>query len=72
MTDESQFGLGSRTCLGKHISILEMSKVIPRLVRDFDFELASPEREWETENFWFVKPTNFNVIVQRRQPAQEK
>lgn len=62
-----QFGLGSRTCLGKHISILEMSKLIPRLVRDFEFTLENPDQEWDTENFWFVKPADFNVRVTRRQ-----
>ncbi|KAB8224028.1 cytochrome P450 [Aspergillus novoparasiticus] len=58
------FGLGSRTCLGKHISILEMSKLIPRLIRDFDFTTGS--QKWSTENYWFVKPTDFVVKVRRR------
>ncbi|KAJ5688989.1 hypothetical protein N7462_003381 [Penicillium macrosclerotiorum] len=59
------FGLGSRTCLGKHISILEMSKLIPRLVRDFNF---TPLRKtWQTANYWFVKPTDFEVQVKERQ-----
>ncbi|KAE8154119.1 cytochrome P450 [Aspergillus avenaceus] len=58
------FGLGSRTCLGKHISILEMSKLIPRLVRDFDF--VTTGEKWDTQNHWFVKPTNFIVDVHRR------
>jgi cytochrome P450 len=56
------FGLGSRTCLGKHISLLEIGKLIPRLVRNFDFELVRGER-WETNNHWFVKPVNFEVRV---------
>ncbi|KAJ5833586.1 hypothetical protein N7474_001897 [Penicillium riverlandense] len=65
------FGLGSRTCLGKHISILEMSKLIPRLVRDFD--LTPVRKTWHTENFWFVKPMDFEVRVQRRtQTSEEK
>ena len=34
------FGMGSRTCIGTNISLLEMSKVIPVLVRDIDFELS--------------------------------
>ena len=58
-----QFGLGSRTCIGRHISFLEMSKLIPQLVRKFDFELEHPEREWSTLNYWFVKPTDFRVKV---------
>ncbi|KAJ5461817.1 uncharacterized protein N7458_003369 [Penicillium daleae] len=58
------FGLGSRTCLGKHISILEMSKLIPRLLREFEF---TPLRNnWTTQNFWFVKPMDFEVQVKRR------
>jgi cytochrome P450 len=61
------FGLGSRTCMGRHISELEMGKLIPRLVKDFDFELVGGgEKKWKTENYWFVKPTDFDVKVRRR------
>ncbi|KAJ5619161.1 hypothetical protein N7510_003145 [Penicillium lagena] len=63
------FGLGSRTCLGKHISILEMSKLIPRLVRDFN--LTPLRKTWHTENFWFVKPMDFEVRVQKRMQTPE-
>ena len=58
----SQFGSGARTCIGKNISLLEMSKVIPQLYRRFDFEFApstgastSEQPEWKTENNWFVQ-----------------
>lgn len=63
------FGLGSRTCIGRHISFLEMSKLVPKLVRDFDFESDDriKTKRWETKNHWFVKPTNFNVKVSLRQ-----
>jgi hypothetical protein len=42
-----------------------MSKLIPTLVRDFDFELDPKlkAREWETTNYWFVKPRGFGVRV---------
>ncbi|RFU81362.1 hypothetical protein TARUN_845 [Trichoderma arundinaceum] len=60
------FGLGSRTCIGRHISYLEMSKLIPLLVRNFDFELQLSEKEWQTTNYWFVKPNNFYVTVKAR------
>ncbi|KAL4900216.1 hypothetical protein BDW74DRAFT_170980 [Aspergillus multicolor] len=59
------FGLGSRTCLGKHISILEMSKLIPRILREFEF--TTERGGWRTENHWFVKPTDFEVKVRRRE-----
>lgn len=59
------FGLGSRTCIGRHISMLEMCKLMPRLLRDFEFELERPEEEWECEDFWFVMVKNFSVRVRR-------
>ncbi|KAF4976821.1 hypothetical protein FZEAL_6562 [Fusarium zealandicum] len=63
------FGLGSRTCIGRHVSMLEMSKLIPRIVRDFDFGLDASlqSEEWHTQNYWFVKPLDFKVRVEMRQ-----
>ncbi|KAH7063540.1 pisatin demethylase [Macrophomina phaseolina] len=51
-----QFGHGSRTCIGKHISLLEITKVIPQMVRKFDFEFAEDYKDgWTTETRWFCK-----------------
>ncbi|CAK7198503.1 hypothetical protein SEUCBS139899_001164 [Sporothrix eucalyptigena] len=60
------FGLGSRTCIGRHISHLEISKLIPVLVRNFDFALVNKHAHWSTTNYWFVKPHNFFVRVSVR------
>ncbi|CAG7921611.1 unnamed protein product [Penicillium olsonii] len=62
------FGAGSRTCIGKNISLLEMGKLVPVLVRDFDFELSQDleQRSWATKARWFVKPKDFEVKVRRR------
>ncbi|KAI0198870.1 cytochrome P450 [Astrocystis sublimbata] len=65
------FGLGSRTCIGRHISTLEISKLIPRLVRDFDFDFHlhldladnQQQQQWDTRAWWFVKPREFKVWV---------
>ncbi len=61
------FGLGSRTCIGKNISMLEISKVVPELVRKFDFQLAGglqeDGQEMEWSNRWFVKPVALPVKV---------
>jgi cytochrome P450 len=59
------FGMGSRTCVGKNISLLEMSKLIPQLVRKFDFELEEGlERGGlKSLNRWFVKQQNFRGRV---------
>ncbi|KAF5668798.1 cytochrome P450 monooxygenase [Fusarium denticulatum] len=60
------FGMGARTCIGRHISMLEISKLIPRLVRDFDFMLPNEIKEFKTNNRWFVKPQGFKVHIQAR------
>lgn len=57
------FGLGSRTCQGRHISFLEMSKLIPEVVANFDMALMIPKEQWKTVNYWFVKPESFPVQV---------
>ena len=51
------------------ISWMEMSKLIPMLVRDFDFSLAPhlQAADWQTTNYWFVKPRDFQVKVMIRQ-----
>jgi hypothetical protein len=52
--------------------MLEMSKLIPRIIRDFDFELVPSlkQDDWHTHNYWFVKPVDFKVRVERRQPGK--
>ncbi|KKY23502.1 putative pisatin demethylase [Diplodia seriata] len=62
----AEFGHGSRTCIGKHISLLEISKVIPQLVMNFDFEFVEPEKEWETKTAWFCKQKYQCYIKARR------
>lgn len=52
--------------MGRHISYLEMSKLVPLLVRNFDFTMAEESGAWETKNHWFVKPTEFLVKVKQR------
>ncbi|KAK8132120.1 cytochrome P450 oxidoreductase [Apiospora kogelbergensis] len=57
------FGLGSRTCIGRHVSTLEMYKLVPELIARYDFELAMPRSEWRSKNCWFVKPEKLPVKV---------
>jgi len=62
------FGMGSRTCIGKNLSLLEVSKLIPQVVRKFDFVLEEGVRRegWRCESRWFVKPVDFwGALVER-------
>ncbi|KAH7160421.1 cytochrome P450 [Dactylonectria estremocensis] len=51
------FGGGSRTCIGRNISLLEMTKVIPQIVRKFDLVLEHPDKPMDTTCAWFVYPS---------------
>jgi cytochrome P450 len=52
---ELNFGAGSRKCIGRNISWIEMMKVVPELLRRFRVDLTHPEQEWEICNHWFVQ-----------------
>lgn len=60
------FGAGSRTCVGKNISLIEMHKIIPQLLRDFTFQLHKSGEEWKTKNAWFVQQEGLVCDVVRR------
>ena len=66
------FGLGSRACIGKNISLLEINKVVPILIRDYDFEFFAEDGSAETGQYLagkcrlFVKPAHLYARVSRR------
>ncbi|KAF9693475.1 hypothetical protein EKO04_008401 [Ascochyta lentis] len=60
------FGAGSRTCIGKNVSYLEMYKLIPAVLRSFDIELAYPEKDWTLPNAWFVKQSDIHVRLRSK------
>ncbi|KAK5196877.1 hypothetical protein LTR20_009369 [Exophiala xenobiotica] len=60
------FGAGKRVCLGRHIAELEMKKVIPRLLLEFDMSLDNPDYLLEPKDKYirFMKP--FSVTFSDR------
>ncbi|KAE8365754.1 cytochrome P450 [Aspergillus caelatus] len=60
------FGVGSRTCIGRHISMLEISKLLLVVVQNFEIEMVDDKEGWKTLNHWFVMPLNFNVKLKPR------
>ncbi|KAK1825735.1 cytochrome P450, partial [Podospora conica] len=62
-----QFGMGSRTCIGKNISLLEIYKLVPSMLRRFEIEFDDPNQEWKIVNAWFVKQYNFDTRFKLRE-----
>lgn len=49
------FGGGSRICLGRNLSLMEVWKVVPTLIATFDIELVDKNEEWWTCSRWFYR-----------------
>lgn len=66
------FGAGSRVCLGIHLSMMEMGKLIPAILHNFQLEWAYPEKDWKLETVWFTKQTDLFVRLKTRQKMNAK
>lgn len=61
-----QFGGGAHVCIGRNLALLEINKVCPRLLRDFDFQLVNPTREIKAKATFFVVQEGLRVYISRR------
>lgn len=55
------FGAGARVCIGRNISMMEIVKLIPTLMRAYDFRLVDPSKEWHVLGHWFTKQTEMDM-----------
>lgn len=53
-------------CLGRNISWMEMSKLIPALFSHYTLELADADDVWSETCFWFVMQQGLRVKLQKR------
>ncbi|EEA25175.1 hypothetical protein TMatcc_006602 [Talaromyces marneffei ATCC 18224] len=61
------FGAGRRVCLGKHISVIEMYKLIPSVFRRYKLEFAVPDGcSYHVHNRWFVHQTGLDIKFKKR------
>jgi cytochrome P450 len=58
--------VGVRTCIGKNISIMEMGKLVPQILRQFDIEWASSEPCWRVHTYWFARQSGLLVRMKLR------
>ncbi|KAG4217242.1 hypothetical protein PC116_g34277, partial [Phytophthora cactorum] len=66
-----QFGGGAHVCIGRNLALLEINKVIPRLLRDFEFELVYPGRELKAKATFFVVQEGLEVYISRKKSEKE-
>ncbi|PYI01677.1 putative cytochrome P450 oxidoreductase [Aspergillus sclerotiicarbonarius CBS 121057] len=59
------FGAGRRVCLGKHIGIFEMKKLLPFLILNYKMQLVD-SKPFTMENGFFFKQRGFDCQIQRR------
>ncbi|KAI0017179.1 cytochrome P450 [Xylariomycetidae sp. FL0641] len=65
-----QFGGGAHVCIGRNLALLEINKVVPRLLRDYDFQLVNPTRELRAKATFFVVQDGLEVYISRRGTAK--
>ncbi|KAH8202691.1 hypothetical protein TruAng_003177 [Truncatella angustata] len=60
------FGAGSRGCMGRHLSIVQIAKLVPSIFMKFRFDLVDESRDWEVVCSWFVRQSRMDVFIGRR------
>ncbi|GKU18685.1 unnamed protein product [Fusarium langsethiae] len=66
---ELMFGHGSRVCMGKYMSKLEMYKMFATLYVNFDVRITDPNHTWKYENNWFMYHKDIPCTISRREKA---
>ncbi|KAH7007051.1 cytochrome P450 oxidoreductase [Ilyonectria destructans] len=61
------FGHGLHTCSGRHISLLETTKLIPTLLLMYDIEFENDGKGYGFKNRWFMTQWGLNVFFSRRE-----
>ncbi|KAL8350058.1 hypothetical protein RB598_005409 [Gaeumannomyces tritici] len=60
------FGAGSHVCLGRHLGLVEVYKVVATLFASYEMGMVRPEKEWWTRNGFFLRQKGLNVRMRRR------
>ncbi|KAI0167742.1 putative benzoate 4-monooxygenase cytochrome P450 [Pestalotiopsis sp. NC0098] len=59
------FGAGRRVCLGKALGLMEVKKLIPFLIMNYDIRI-SDSQAFQVENIWFFKQKGLYTQIEKR------
>jgi cytochrome P450 len=57
----SQWGAGSRECIGRHIALMEIFRTLALIVPRYSFEMDDEDVSWK--NFQFTTFTRMKAVV---------
>lgn len=60
-----QFGLGYASCAGQNLAKIELSKILPTIVRDFDIRQVDVNQEWSYKPYVTCVPGDWPVFVSK-------
>jgi len=64
-----QFGGGSHVCIGRHLALLEMNKVLPQLLRRYEIQLVNPNKPLDHHSSFFVVQWGLLAYLKLREKA---
>jgi cytochrome P450 len=60
------FGAGARNCIGRNLAMMQLTKIIVELYRNFDIKLADPDKEWTVSGGWLTRQSNMEAVLTKR------
>ena len=60
------FSHGHHSCSGKYVALMEIYKIVPTLLLNFDIELQDKEKSWNVINRFIVRQTGLQCEVRSR------
>jgi cytochrome P450 len=70
-TDSTQFGYGSRTCIGRNLATFEVYKFVGQILTHYDVELVNPEHPWTFRSLWFAELENMIIRLEKRGTSKQ-
>lgn len=61
------FGAGARVCLGRHLALVEIYKVVAMLLGRYDFDIVDVDEEWWVRNGFFLRQEGPRVRMRVRE-----